>query len=214
MSIESNINDIFRTVKKISRTIYKLKLDRIVYWEKIKQIIPDEIFCNISWKTEIVFNNGQTSSCSNDVYEYVCNTFNIKPNNDEMIVNNLSDEKLKEECGFFFLELINIQRQYTCTLLRICQIAYNLGQYQALYSDYSLTEYFTSDINTYYTKNKLNNFYSYVYLDDCQDDEKYTELISKIKNLIPKQKGGNYLKYLKYKKKYLLLKKNNINKLF
>ena len=207
MSIESSISDIFRTVKKISREIYKLKLDRIVYWEKIKKIIPDEIFCNMNWKTEIVFNNGQSSSCSDDVYEYVYKTFNIIPNSDEMIANNSSDGKLKEECGFFFLELINVQRQYTCTLLRLCQIAYNLGQYQALYSDYSLTEYFTSEINKYYTNNKLNNYNSYVYLEDCKDNEKYTELISKIKNLIPKQKGGNYYKYLKYKKKYLLLKK-------
>jgi hypothetical protein len=202
----SNISDLFRTVKKLSSKIYNNKLDRIYYWNEIKKIIPNLPYCNMSWKTEIVFNDGKHSSCSTDIYEYVCKTFNIKPNDDEMIVNYISDEKLKEECSFFFLELINVQRQNDCTLLRICQIAYNLGQYQALYSNYSLTEYFTAEINNYYTKNQLNNFNSYVYIDNC-DDENFTELIIKINNLIPDQNETYYNKYLKYKKKYLLSKK-------
>ncbi len=226
------MNNLFRAVKKLSFYIYNNKLDRVAYWEKIKEIIPDKPVCNMSWKIDIVSNDGKKICCASAVYEYIINTFKIKPINDEIIENYLSDEKFNEECGFFLLELINVQQKNSCTLLRICQIAYNLGQYQALYNNYSLKGFFTAEINKYYTTNKLNYFYTYVYLDDCSEDDtklisdKITEiknlnpeiknlnpeiknLDAEIKNLDAEQKGGNYYKkYIKYKKKYILLKKN------
>jgi hypothetical protein len=205
------MNNLFRAVKKLSFYIYNNKLDRVDYWERIKKIIPDKPFCNMSWNIDIFTNDGKKICCLSAVYEYVINTFKIKPTNDEMIENYLSDEKFNDECGFFFLELVNIQHKYPCTLLRMCQIAYNLGQYQALYNNNSFNRFFTDEINKYYTTNKLNYFYSYVNFDDCnnEDDKQlFSNKISEINNLYPKQKGGNYhKKYIKYKKKYILLKK-------
>ena len=208
----NSINNLFRAVKKLSFYIYNNKLDRVNYWEKIKLIIPDKKYCNMSWKFEIVNNDGINICCSSVIYEYLLNTFNIKHSNEEMIPKKLSNENLKDECGFFFLQLINTQQKYTCTLLRICQIAFNLGQYQALYNNYnlSLKDFFTPEINKYYTNNKLNYFYSYVKINTCDDDEIFLDLINKIKNLIP-ERNNFKKKYLKYKKKYISLKyKNNL----
>jgi hypothetical protein len=207
----NSINNLFRAVKKLSFYIYDNKLDRDYYWEKINLIIPDKSYCNMSWKIDIISNDGIKICCTSAVYEYILKTFNIKPSNEEMIGNYSTNENLKEECGFFFSQLINIQQKYTCTLLRICQIAFNLGQYQALYNNHSLslTDFFTPEINNYYTNNKLNYFYSYVNISSCDDDEIFTELINKIKNLIP-ERNNLKKKYLKYKKKYISLKYKNI----
>jgi hypothetical protein len=204
-----NMNNLFRTVKKLSFYIYNNKLDRVDYWEKIKEIIPDKSFCNMSWNIDIVDNDGKKICCSSAVYDYVINTFKINPTDDEIIENYLSDEKFIDECGFFFLQFINVQQKNPCTLLRICQIAYNLGQYQALYSNYSLKGFFSTEINKYYSTNKLNYFYTYVNLDDSNEDDikLFSDKVSEINNLYPAQKGGNYYKkYLKYKKKYILTK--------
>jgi hypothetical protein len=116
----------------------------------------------------------------------------------------------KWEHKHFFLQLIRIPLKYQLDLRRLCQIAYNLGQLEAVYND----EIYTKDVKTYYEKNKLEDINSYIDLSSCHDDKDYTDNICNIKKISKIEevilKGGNinyYVKYLKYKNKYLLLKK-------
>jgi hypothetical protein len=88
----------------------------------------------------------------------------------------------------------------TCNLVRLAQIAYNLGQLSAMYDD----AVYTPEVKQFYTMNNLGAMNTYT---SCAISYEHLQKIRQLKD--SKIIGSGYLhKYLKYKKKYIQLKNN------
>jgi hypothetical protein len=103
------------------------------------------------------------------------------------------------------------------SIQKIIQIAFNIGQYQAEIDKYNKV------INDYVTNNNLDKVKSYVNLEECKPSNDLLEHsiqilhegLEHLEHLSKNMKGGlpigisdpYYAKYLKYKSKYLALRK-------
>jgi hypothetical protein len=113
----------------------------------------------------------------------------------------------------FYLQLIRIiKNSPEFNLVKLCQIAYNIGQL-SVYIDSD--KVYDGNPRDFYYINNLNQINSYVDVKLCSiDSNKLENLIKKINEKLKelkKQSGGSfnyYNKYLKYKQKYLQLKNN------
>jgi hypothetical protein len=204
----STLQELFITVKNFGLKVRTSGAKGDIAWENIKPFLPEntQICSGLKWKNDRKTTKDISMSCAHDIYEYVHDELGMN-GGDEDIKDKQKPEKWEHK--HFFLQLIRIPLKYPLDLRRLCQIAYNLGQLEAVYKD----EIYTTDVKTYYEKNKLEDINSYVDLSSCHDDKDYTDNISNIKKISKIEdivlKGGNinyYIKYLKYKNKYLIYK--------
>jgi diketogulonate reductase-like aldo/keto reductase len=204
----STLQDLFNTVENFG---FKVRINNAKgdkAWEEIKPYLPEseQICDDLEWKIERVAVDDKPIGCLRKIYDYVHDELHMKGGDED------KPKPEKWEHQHFFLQLIRIPRNYPLELRRLCQIAYNLGQLRAVYSD----PIYTPEVKTYYYKNKLDNINSYVDLSSCVSKD-YSENISNINKITKIEKielkGGSfnyYSKYLKYKNKYSSLKNKMI----
>ena len=92
-------------------------------------------------------------------YNYVHDVLNMKGDDDD-----LKDDKWAQK--HFILQLVRIPKKNPISLVKIYQIAYNIGQYKATLQSESKCEsrniVYTHDIVDYFTTNKLDEIYTYI----------------------------------------------------
>jgi hypothetical protein len=203
----SQIIKLFNTVKQYGETVRNNSLDGLESWNKIKSIIKvvDSDSKLNGWAINIKINGKKTNNLK-EIFDYV---------HDELKMYGDEDDDKKYKTGHkeweryhFFLQLIRIPHLNSCSLIRLCQVAYNIGQYR---SENNKKAY-PQECQDYFELNNLDKIESYISLDDVSYD--FTKIIEQIKSEKDKisvgLSGGNmsyYHKYLKYKNKYFELKK-------
>ena len=189
------MEELFSLVKNYGYIVRSNELHGLDSWNEIKSILS-KIRCDeLVWSMTLVnLENKQLDI--NGAYNYIYNTLQMKGEDDESEKSNPNWEKYH-----FFLQLVRIPKNNRdCNLVRLCQIAYNLGQLSAVYDD----EVYTPNVKHFYTINNLNEMNTYTN-SSCSISE---ENLKSIKQLIEsKIVGSGYLyKYKKYKNKYLQIK--------
>ncbi len=203
------MEELFQSVIEYGRLVRANKLDGLKLWEDIKGLFSDKTTCSgAQWKIVRTINGVDTSDI-HKIYNYVYNELGMDgEDSDDKSDHDLWSKK------HFFLQLIRIvKKNPTFSLVRLAQIAYNIGQLSNhLDSDPLFEEKHTS----YFYSNRLNEIGSYIDLDECEISEKevkeLTDQINEMNREIREreQTGGSdkyYKKYLKYKQKYLALAK-------
>ena len=189
------MEDLFSLVKNYGYIVRSNELHGLDSWNEIKSILS-KIRCDkFVWNMTLV-NLENKPLDINGAYNYIYNTLRMKGEDDESEKSNPNWEKYH-----FFLQLARIPKNNRdCNLVRLCQIAYNLGQLSAVYDD----EVYTPNVKHFYTINNLNEMSTYTN-SSCSISE---ENLKSIKQLIEsKIVGSGYLyKYKKYKNKYLQIK--------
>ncbi len=208
----STIQNLFDAVEIFGFKVRSSGSKGDIAWEKLKSFIPEEEkVCDNQCKIERVTVNNVPMVCLREIDNYVHDVLQMKGGDEDISTDGRKAEKWEHQ--HFFLQLIRIPLRYPLDLRRLCQIAYNLGQLRAVYKD----EIYTEEVKAYYEKNNLQKMESYVDLTHCVAKD-YSDIITKINTItqIDREvlKGGNvnyYIKYLKYKKKYLINKNNLFN---
>jgi hypothetical protein len=197
------MEELFDLIKEYGYKVRKNRLDGLKSWSVIKNHLQNNENIKCEWKF--------TKTQLYEMYNFIHDVLNMKGEENDIGNENEHPKHNEWEKCHFFLQLIRIQKNNDCNILRLCQIAYNIGQFKAEYSD----TIYTSDIKSYFEENNLDYVDTYVNV-DCFN-EVYKDIISNIINIIKSlcnQYGGNndyYFKYLKYKQKYLHLKNINFN---
>jgi hypothetical protein len=191
------MEELFNLIKEYGIMVRSTKLDGLESWKKIKLLLQDKENNSCNWN--ISKKNLDT------MYLHVHNTLNMKGEEDDPGFENKSENHKNWEKSHFFLQLVRIPKISKCELVRVCQIAYNLGQLKAERDD----PIYTPEIKDYFENNRLGNLDTYIDI-DCFNNLYTAELeriIISVK-LLKEQIGGNnlyYKKYIKYKTKYLNL---------
>ena len=205
----STLLDLFNTVENFAFKVRSNNAKGDIAWERLKKFLPEDThFCSsLEWKNNRVTIENISMTRPEEIYDYVHNF--LKMNGGDEDINSDGQKPAKWEHKHFFLQLIRIPLKYPLNLRRLCQIAYNLGQFRAVYSD----KIYKDNVKIYFNKNNLKDINSYIELSSCDDKKDYSDSISNIKKINNIEeiilKGGNnyYYKYIKYKNKYLISKK-------
>lgn len=182
------LQTLFENIKVYGRYVRLNKFDGLEYWNRIKNFIQrpeqkigldmlNEILGK-EWDIEVKINSNLVSDI-NEIYEYVHGNDDaqLKILGEEEDAKSL-DSKVWEQ-NHFFLQLIRIPKNNDLSLLRLLQIAYNLGQLSTCLKkkwafDDAAIEYFES--------NNLNNMESYIKIES--DANKKIESEIQIMHLI------------------------------
>jgi hypothetical protein len=104
-----------------------------------------------------------------DIYKYVRDDLGMWGEEDDDEVKGLHNDKPDKGDAWqyyhFQLQMIRIPRLYPCTLRRLIQIAYNVGQYEAVKNN----PIYGEDIKEFYHDNNLNKITSYVDIREASD---------------------------------------------
>jgi len=205
----STLLDLFNTVENFAFKVRSNNAKGDIAWEMIKPFLPEDTqFCSgLSWKNYRLTIEDIPMTSPKQIYDYVHDFLEMNGSDED--INSDGKKPDKWEHKHFFIQLIRIPLKYQLNLRRLCQIAYNLGQLKAVYSD----KIYTDKVKIYFDKNNLRDINSYVELSSCDSKKDYSDSISNIKKINNIEdiilKGGNnnyYYKYLKYKNKYLISK--------
>ena len=194
------MEDLFNRVKEYGSIVRTNKLHGLDSWNEMKALLPKNSCNGLTWSINLVKVNGESLPSIGEAYTYVHDPkqLGMLGENDKTEKSNPNWEKFH-----FFLQLVRIpHKNPNCDLERLCQIAYNLGQLSAVYNEDSV---YTPAVKRFYDMNNLGAMRTYTQ-NSCtisvEDVQKISELVES------KKTGAGYLhKYLKYKKKYLQLKK-------
>jgi hypothetical protein len=190
---------LFTFVKIYGKIVRKNNLNGLDSWNKMKTLLL-AIRCDcLVWNIKLKKFNGDDITSIKDAYNYVQDDLGMRGEDNQTEKCNPNWEKFH-----FFLQLVRIPyNNPDCNLVRLAQVAYNLGQLSAVYDD----AVYTKEVKKFYTMNNLNKMSTYT---DSSCDIR-TEDLEKISQFIDnKIFRARYLqKYLKYKKKYFR-KKNNL----
>lgn len=186
------LNSLFENVKVYGRYIRNNNIDGLDSWNAIKSFIQkpeqkiglnelNKIIGN-DWSIKIKLPNGETTDL-NKIYEYVHGENSTQLG----IYGETDDDKLKSlehktwEQYHFFLQLIRIPVNSSLNLIKLLQIAYNLGQLSTCLNENN----FSMKAINYFHLNNLNEIDSYIKLTDKQDLEIKTnvEITDLITNL-------------------------------
>ncbi len=202
------MEEIFQKVIEYGRIVRANGLDGLKSWNNIKGLFTNQLNCG-KWKIVRTIKGTDTSDI-NEIFNYVHDELGMY--GDETDDNSNHDLWSKRH---FYLQLIRIiLKNKDFSFVRLAQIAYNIGQ---LSNHLETDEMFSGEPLTYYHENKLGDISSYVELSDCDvDSDEMKKLSEELDNKIrelQEQTGGKgksdyYQKYLKYKNKYLELKKH------
>jgi hypothetical protein len=233
------LEKLFNTFISYGEYVREYEKDGLECWNIIKEIVNEAIeednhkpnsidkILGIEWQITRIIKNEDVNVNINDlekIYIYVHDTLKMYGENNDHIKYQIdSDSQLKYH---FYLQLARIPFNNNLELVRLLQIAYNIGQLSVHLDNDSI---FTPEAKDYYQINKLHDINSYINLDDKNFDDDQKDILNKIMIDVREKisivlTGGfrkknfndvenlesktNYLnKYLKYKKKYLSLKK-------
>jgi hypothetical protein len=217
------ITNLFELVKKYGYIVRKNPaINGLKAWKPVKELLDDMQQLGSGWKINIKIND-KIESNIDLIFNYVRDTLKMYgDDNDEKEKKITSQEWQKNH---FMLQLIRIPRntiieEKNCTLRRLCQVAYNIGQFMA---EHEKSPYSTV-VMEYFEGNNLSQISSYIsdetissIIIDPLIIEQIEEMIEQIKKMIdlsessitepPKSlNGGNineHHKILKYKTKLL-----------
>lgn len=174
------------------------------FWNKIKILFNDDKCGN--WNINNIIqdsnSNSYIESDINKIYQYLHNILRILgDDNDD---NDKNDEMHPWKFHHFFLQTIRIPKNNHASLLRICQIAYNIGQLSVYINkkyiyiptffkkSSSLPNIFRKNAIKYYYKNKLYKIESYLDVSKIDytkiDFSKYDKIIEVIESEIDRIK--------------------------
>jgi hypothetical protein len=220
---------LFNTFISYGAYVRKNEPDGLKCWETIKDIVDKYKHDSINeilgseWKISRSINHKWVNNLQ-EIYDFVHNTLKIYGESKDDIKYKINPKL--HLIYHFYLQLARIPLNKKLELITLLQIAYNVGQLSVHLDNKSI---FTPEAKDYYHINKLHDINSYINLDDKKFDDDQKDILNKImidvrekisivltggfrkKNLNDVENlesKTNYLnKYLKYKKKYLSLKK-------
>lgn len=193
------MNKLFKNVIKYGYFVRKNKLDGLKYWNKLKIFVNENFDKTIEgdWNITIVTNDGNTLDEIDNIYDYFHDDLGMKGEED--------DEKNENwEKYHFFLQLIRIPKKNKIDLIRLLQIAYNIGQF---YSERKEGNY-NEECLQVFDENNMQKHLSYTKSKVIIEQQ---SIINFINNIIKKTTIQNLnKKYMKYKNKYILLKNKKL----
>lgn len=169
------------------------KLDGEQTWGFVKNEIDKTKICN--WNTPRETLEGIPISNTMEIYSYIHDVLKMYGEAGDMDIYHI--DKNVWERYHFVLQTIRIPKTSDCSLLKLVQIAFNIGQYKASNNNIPYEEY----INRFIELNKLNKVSSYI-TSQCNPDSR---LIDTTMRILQEQPIW-HIKYLKYKTKYIKLK--------
>ncbi len=227
MEITPNIEkliQVFNTVIEYGQLVRSKGLNGLEPWNDIKGLFKDQVVCP---KWEIKRNiRGTETTDINEIYDFVHDELDMKGDD--------SDDKTDHDSWskkHFFLQLIRIIKNNPgFSFVRLAQIAYNIGQLSIHLGSGTDEDaqgqadpLFVGEPIIYYSHNRLGDLVAYVDPTMCtigfDDMDRLLETLNEKIRVLKEQSGGfkkhlesqsdNYQeKYLKYKNKYLQLKKS------
>ena len=198
---------LFKIVIDYGEYVRKNNFDGLIYWNKIKSFLSKDAIFNkdkieINWNIKLKLLNGSILSNIEEIYDYFYCELGMK--GEETDENDESNSYW--ENYHFVLQLVRIPKNNKLSLLRLCQIAYNIGQFTA---DYYKSCY-TDKVKKIYFINNMRNIRAYVNIDLLEDNNYFIENIAILSNItseLNKKSDKNlHHKYKKYKSKYMKLK--------
>ena len=193
------MEELFNLIKNYGYIVRTNNLDGLTSWNEMKATLSTINCAELTWNIKLRNLNRKKITNLKNAYNYVHGYLGM------LGEDNLTEKKdLNWEKFHFFLQLVRIPyKNPDCELVRLCQIAYNLGQLSAVYDD----AVYIPNVKQFYEMNNLDKMSTYITSSCCPISEEH---LQKIRQLIDsKIIGSGYLhKYLKYKKKYIKLKNN------
>jgi hypothetical protein len=191
------MEELFNLVKNYGEIVRTKKLNGQDSWNEMEKLLLTIIPCDgLTWSINLVNLDEKHIDGLENTYYYVHDTLGMIGENTDPRDNNW-------EKFHFFLQLVRIPfKNRDCNLVKLAQVAYNLGQLSIEYKDDIV---YTPKVKRFYEMNNLGEMSTYT-KSSC---DLSAEDLQKIRQqLDSKRSGSGYLhKYLKYKKKYLQLKK-------
>lgn len=176
---------IFDLVIQYGRKIRKQKANGLESWNKIKEILKPFEFTGCKWNIQWRISPYTFSSVDDmedyrtytleEYYDFVHNSLGMKGDEEDEPNQTLQDW----ERFHFFLQLIRIPKNNECSLIRICQIAYNIGQLLESIGE----DFYSMDSLNFFESNKLYKLDSFVICYNQPNKVIY-------KTMIGKQDGG------------------------
>ena len=229
------LESLFENIKEYGKYIRQNHLDGLESWNKIKNFVQNssqqdglnkinKILQKSEWNIGVKINSTINFNIE-EIYNYV----HGDTENDLKIFGEEGDEEAKAlshddwEKNHFFLQLIRIPKNNKINLVRLLQVAYNLGQLSVYLENND--NFYSSKAMEYFKTNKLDEISSYIKLTPEQHEElnntsSINEFVSDVNTFIleqTEQVGGKNneknneeiykKKYNKYKNKYVELKK-------
>ena len=208
---------LFELVKLYATNIRARKADGEQSWKNLKEILtPYAHKCE--WNLKFLIQDYQTT------YDHFYTKLGMDGDDGDKPKYVSANDTETWEKKHFYLQLIRLPLlNPDCNLIRLCQIAYNIGQLKAVFDLPENEHIYTETVKRYFHENKLDNINTYTNLNlDCYKVD-YSKLIKSIKSLLTNvishskylkydDAESNFLdqvfykKYLKYKSKYLALK--------
>jgi len=187
---------LFNLIKKYGYRVRESRLNGLEAWQPVKKLLDDKKELINGWNINVNI-NGHFENDLSKIFNYVHDE--LKMYGDDNEENYEGQTNLDWQKAHFLLQLIRLPLRNPCTLLRICQIAYNIGQYL---KENENSPYSVDSVN-YFKINNLDNLNSYILLDNrlegfdlSQIDLIIDSIIDSINKLDTKLiYGGNYLRY-------------------
>lgn len=171
----SKLLELFENIKVYGRYVRTNHLDGLKFWNIIKSFLSkpeqkegldklNEIIGD-KWSIEVKLSSKKSSNIE-EIYEFV----HGENSNQLAIFGEEGDEKKKSlthdewEQHHFFLQLIRIPKNSKLNLIKLLQVAYNLGQLSVCLNNLS------SEAKDYFESNNLSCLDSYVKLSEKQNE--------------------------------------------
>jgi hypothetical protein len=170
--------ELFDTVVEYGKQVRGRDLDGLESWTKIKGLFssaPGQCEWEIERKID-----GETVSNLSAIYDYVHDVLGMKGGDeDEDHVDKKDWEKYH-----FYLQLTRIAKKNECSLVRLMQVAYNVGQFQADLEDPAYTE----AVKGFYDEHKMGSLHSYVDSSKCSfgTATELWEILQKVNDIMAK----------------------------
>jgi mannose-6-phosphate isomerase-like protein (cupin superfamily) len=198
---------LFENIKVYGRYVRTNRLDGLEYWNRVKLFLSrpeqkvgiDELnkIIGNKWTIGVKLSSTKQSSCIEEIYEFVHGEDGLKIYGEEGDEISKSLEHSVWEQNHFFLQLIRIPKNSELNLIKLLQIAYNLGQLSVCLERGN----FISKAIDYFKSNNLDKLESYIKLSPEQNMEietniQITDLITNTNSYVLEQMtlvqtGGN-----------------------
>jgi mannose-6-phosphate isomerase-like protein (cupin superfamily) len=191
------ISELFENVKVYGRYVRSNNLDGLEYWNKIKNFLskseqkiglcPLEKILGKKWDIEMnLITESDKDYKTTDLEEiYNFTHDNLKMYGEEGDIEKQLTNKIDWEKFHFALQPIRIPKNNSLNLLRLLQIAYNLGQLSVNLNKKN----YSSEFLNYHCANKLDEIKSYVKISGEQENKisrscEIKDLINNLNNFI------------------------------
>jgi mannose-6-phosphate isomerase-like protein (cupin superfamily) len=172
---------VFENIKVYGRYVKTNNLDGLEYWNRVKLFLqrPEQkvgldelnkiIGSNWTINVKLSSNSNNLTSNLNEIYEFVhgdgTNKLNIFGEEGDEMAKSLKHDKWEQ--NNFFLQLIKIPLKNKLDLIKLLEIAYNLGQLSVCLEEKN----FSTKAMEYFNMNNLTDVNSYIKLSPEQNTQ-------------------------------------------